>query len=164
VRHIKRLFLTGLALAGGAMTGCGEDSGSPEEEMAAAQPKPAADAAKPRGPLVKLRDSDYGRVLFSGRDRAIYLFTKDSRRRTRCYGDCAKAWPPFYAKGRPRAAPGVKRSLLGTIERRDGRRQVTYRGHPLYFYDEPPRQILCQNVVEFGGTWLVVNSSGNAVR
>ena len=52
----------------------------------------------------------------------------------------------------------MKQSLLGTTKRRDGRRQITYRGHPLYFYDEPPRQILCQNVVEFGGTWLVVNA------
>ena len=103
---------------------------------------------------MKLRDSEYGRVLFSGKDQAVYLFTKDDRRRSRCYGECAKAWPPFYAKGRPRAGRGVKQSLLGTTKRRDGRRQVTYRGHPLYFYDEPPRQILCQNVVEFGGTWL----------
>ena len=127
-------------------------------EPASAQPRPVR-----RGRLVKLRDSQYGRVLFSGKDQAVYLFTKDAGRHSRCNGECAKAWPPFYAKGRPRAGAGVKQSLLSTTKRRDGRRQVTYRGHPLYFYEEPPRQILCQNVVEFGGTWLVVNPDGNAV-
>ena len=114
---------------------------------------------------MKLRDSEYGRVLFSGADRALYAFTRDPRRRSRCYGDCAEAWPPFYAKGRPRAAGDVRQALLGTIRRRDGRRQVTYRGRPLYFYvADPPRQILCQDVVEFGGTWLVVDASGHLVR
>jgi hypothetical protein len=56
--------------------------------------------------------------------------------------------------------------LLGTTRRRDGNTQVTYRGHPLYYYvrDRKPGQILCQDVVEFGGTWLVVSPSGRAVR
>jgi predicted lipoprotein with Yx(FWY)xxD motif len=100
-------------------------------------------------------------VLFDGRNRALYLFTRDSRDRTRCYGDCAVAWPPFLAKGRPRAARGVKQSLLGTISRRGGTRQVTYKGQPLYFYVHDPRgEILCHNVNEFGGDWLVVRASG----
>jgi predicted lipoprotein with Yx(FWY)xxD motif len=60
----------------------------------------------------------------------------------------------------------VNRSLLGTTKRRDGRRQVTYAGRPLYYYvnDRKPGQILCQNVAEFGGTWLVVRPSGKLVR
>jgi predicted lipoprotein with Yx(FWY)xxD motif len=43
---------------------------------------------------------------------------------------------------------------------------VTYRGHPLYYYegDRKPGEILCQDVDEFGGTWLVVSPSGHAVR
>jgi predicted lipoprotein with Yx(FWY)xxD motif len=57
-------------------------------------------------------------------------------------------------------------SLLGTSRRRDGRLQVTYNGRPLYFYvgDKKPGQVLCQNVDEFGGTWLVVRPSGRLVR
>ena len=60
----------------------------------------------------------------------------------------------------------MKRSLLGTIRRRDGRRQITYNGRPLYHYvgDKSPGQVLCQNVDEFGGTWLVVRPSGVLVR
>lgn len=169
---MRPALLTPLAVAGLA-AGCGEGSDEAVPEMAAAEAParsdtasgPTAASSAARGPLVKLRDSEYGRVLFSGSDRALYLFTRDARRTTRCYGACAEAWPPFYAKGRPRAASGVRQALLGTIRRRDGRRQVTYRGRPLYFYvSDPPRRILCQNVVEFGGTWLVVDASGRPVR
>ena len=138
------------------------DSGSPGN--AAAEGGPAGDAAaRPRrGPRLTLRDSQFGPVLFDGRNRALYLFTRDPRRKTRCYGDCAAAWPPFYAKGRPRAGRGVDRDLLGTIERRDGRRQVTYKGQALYFYvDDPRGQVLCNDVFEFGGTWYAVDAKGN---
>ena len=110
--------------------------------------------------------SRYGTVLFDGRGFVLYAFTRD-RGRSACYGACAKAWPPYLLpKGTLRAGTGVKRSLLGTVRRRDGRRQVTYGGRPLYYYvgDTRPRQILCQNVAEFGGSWLVVRPSGKLVR
>jgi predicted lipoprotein with Yx(FWY)xxD motif len=136
------------------MGGTGGEAAGGESEAAAAKPA--------RGPRVTLRDSQFGPVLFDGRNRALYLFTRDPRRKTRCYGDCAVAWPPFYAKGRPRAGRGVDRDLLGTIERRDGRRQVTYKGQALYFYvDDPRGQVLCNDIVEFGGTWYAVDSKGN---
>lgn len=121
--------------------------------------------AEAAGTRIKLRDSNYGRVLFSGTNRAIYLFDADSPRTTRCHGACAVAWPPVLTKGKPRAGGGVNAGKLGTLRRPDGRRQVTYNGHPLYFYvDDPRGEILCQNVSEFGGLWLVVNGRGNAVR
>jgi predicted lipoprotein with Yx(FWY)xxD motif len=107
----------------------------------------------------------YGRMLFDGKGRALYLFTRERTSRARCYGDCAVAWPPFYARGALKAGAGAKTRLLGTTRRRDGRRQVTYRGHPLYYYvtDVKSGQVTCQNVEEFGGTWLVVAPSGNAI-
>ena len=131
-------------------------------DMTTTTEAPAAKPAKrPRGPLVKLRDSQFGPVLFDGRNRALYLFTRDPAKRTRCYGACAEAWPPFYAKGRPRAASGVDGKLLGTIARRDGRRQVTYKGQPLYFYVHDPKgQVLCNDVFEFGGTWFALTAAG----
>ena len=56
----------------------------------------------------------------------------------------------------------MNRKLLGRTTRPDGRKQVTYNGHPLYFYVHDPKgQILCHNVFEFGGDWLVVRKSGN---
>ena len=139
------------------------DGASGEAARGGAATEDGAAAAKPpRGPRVTLRDSQFGPVLFDGHSRALYLFTRDPRRKTRCYGACAEAWPPFYAKGRPRAGRGVDRDLLGTIERRDGRRQVTYKGQALYFYvDDPRGQVLCNDVFEFGGTWYAVDAKGN---
>ncbi len=67
---------------------------------------------------------------------------------------------------RSEALKGIDRSKLGTVIRRGGARQVTYTGHPLYYYlgDTKPGQILCQNVREYGGLWLVIAPSGKLVR
>jgi predicted lipoprotein with Yx(FWY)xxD motif len=113
-----------------------------------------------------VRDSKYGRILFDGSNRALYAFTGDRRGRpSRCYGPCAAAWPPYIVSGKLRAGAGTKRSLYGTTRRRDGKRQLTYRGWPLYYYaHDPVGQVLCQNVFEFGGLWLVVRTSGQLVR
>jgi predicted lipoprotein with Yx(FWY)xxD motif len=172
---MKRI-LVALTACAAIIVGCGDDSDEPtanEEtrqaetaQQAAASPEEpsgeAKSAARRAGPRVKLRDSQLGPVLFDGRNRALYYFTRDARNRSRCYGECAVAWPPFYATGRTRAARGVDRSLLGTVKRRDGRRQVTYKGRPLYFYiDDPRGQVLCNNVPEFGGIWYALNAEGD---
>ena len=164
---LRALVLFLLACAGLA-AGCGSDDPAPPPAAAEMQAEPAepaaeaAPAARRRGPLVKLKESQFGPVLFNGRDRALYLFTRDPKKKTRCYGACAEAWPPMYAKGRPRAGQGVDAALLGTIERRNGRRQVTYKGQALYFYVHDPKgQVLCNDVVEFGGTWFALDAKGN---
>jgi predicted lipoprotein with Yx(FWY)xxD motif len=115
---------------------------------------------------VTVRSSDYGRILFDGRGKALYAFTRDGRGRSRCSGACATAWPPFLVKRKPSATAGAKGKLVGTVRRADGRLQVTYGGRPLYYYvgDRKPGQVLCQNVNEFGGLWLVVRASGKLVR
>jgi len=132
---------------------------------------PAAVAARGEAqaaPTLIVRDSKYGRVLFDGRGYALYAFTRDRRGGpSRCYGACAAAWPVYVGNAALRAGRGVKQSLLGTVRRRDGRRQVTYNGWPLYYYVGErgrPRVILCQNVDEFGGLWLVVRANGRLVR
>jgi predicted lipoprotein with Yx(FWY)xxD motif len=117
-------------------------------------------------PTVAVHHSRYGPILTDGAGRTLYLFTRERSARSRCYGACATAWPPLIARGRVRAGRGAHRSLLGTTRRRDGSRQLTYRGHPLYYYVGERRagQILCQNVTEFGGTWLVVSPRGTPIR
>jgi predicted lipoprotein with Yx(FWY)xxD motif len=116
-------------------------------------------------PTVTVRGSDYGRILFDGANRALYGFTRDPRAKSTCYGACAQAWPPYIVRGTLRAGKGASRSLLGTTRRRDGKRQLTYAGKPLYYYVHDGRgQVLCQNVREYGGLWLVVRPSGKLVR
>jgi len=157
-------ILTALALAVAVITTLAIGAGaSPTSDRATA---PTAPAQHLRRDTVTVRRSAFGPILRDGRGYALYLFTRDKTRAPQCYGACAKAWPPLLTKGRPSAARGARGSLVGTTRRRDGTLQVTYRGHPVYYYvgDRTPSQVLCQGVVQFGGTWLVVSPSGRAVH
>jgi predicted lipoprotein with Yx(FWY)xxD motif len=117
-------------------------------------------------PTLIVRSTQFGRILFDGRGQALYGFTRDRRGGpSRCYGECAKAWPVYYRKGPLTAGKGVKASLIGTTRRTDGRRQITYNGWPLYFYaHEGLGEVKCQNVFGFGGLWLVARPDGTLVR
>ena len=100
-------------------------------------------------------------MLFGSDKQAIYIFEKDPKGNTVCYDDCAEAWPPVLTTGEPVAGRGVRDGLLGTVERDDGATQVTYAGHPLYFYaHEDPWQVLCHDFFDYGGTWFVVQPDG----
>src|SRR3954471_5299235 len=90
-------------------------------------------AAPAAATTVRPSGSRYGTILVDGRGHTLYGFTKDGRGPSTCFGDCARAWPPLYAHGKPRARGGARGRLLGTVKR-GSRRQVTYRGRPLYFY------------------------------
>jgi predicted lipoprotein with Yx(FWY)xxD motif len=161
--HVRKtctlVFAFALALAG-----CGNDSPSAADEepatlSTAVSAEPAAKASK--GTKIKLGDSEFGRMLFGSNDRAIYVFENDPRGQTVCYGECAQAWPPVLTRGEPRAGAGVRKALLGTVKRRNGKQQVTYAGRPLYFYaHERPGQVLCHNVKLNGGLWWVVGPAG----
>jgi predicted lipoprotein with Yx(FWY)xxD motif len=117
------------------------------------------------GTRVILASSDFGRMLFNSKRQAIYIFQRDRRNKSNCYGECAAAWPPVFTKGRPRAGRGVKSSLLGTIKRRDGKRQVTYAGKPLYYYaHEGPGEVKCHDVNLNGGFWWAVGANGKRLQ
>jgi predicted lipoprotein with Yx(FWY)xxD motif len=138
-----------VAVIGLVLTGCGGSGGGTFE----ARPNLGITAD----------DSDYGTMLFDENGQAIYLFDKETSDDAQCYGDCAAAWPPVLTEGAPEASGEVDAGLLGTTERDDGSMQVTYNGHPLYFYaDEGPGEVLCHDVDDFGGTWLVVTPEGEA--
>jgi predicted lipoprotein with Yx(FWY)xxD motif len=100
-------------------------------------------------------------MLFDASRQAIYLFDKERTTTPECYRACAVAWPPVLTKGLPRAAGAVRAGLLGTTKRTDGTRQVTYAGHPLYYYaHEGKGEVTCHDVREYGGLWLVVTPQG----
>jgi predicted lipoprotein with Yx(FWY)xxD motif len=172
---MPRLTLMALAAAAVVTAGCGDDDsseareGAPaadtamKEEESAAMSEDDAMAAK-RGATVKVVNSQFGRLIADKSGEALYLFDKETSKRSRCYGACAVAWPPLLTTAKPRAGKGADATRLGTTRRRNGKLQVTYNGHPLYYYkDDEPGRILCHNVDEFGGLWLVVNPRGEAV-
>jgi predicted lipoprotein with Yx(FWY)xxD motif len=105
--------------------------------------------------------SEFGTMLWDGRGQAIYVFQRDLKGKSRCYGECARAWPPVYTTGKPQVAGDAVAGKLGTTKRRDGRRQVTYRGRPLYYYaHEAPGQVLCHDILLNGGKWWVIGPDG----
>jgi predicted lipoprotein with Yx(FWY)xxD motif len=131
---------------------------------ASASPAKTKHKGRATGPKVTVASSQYGPVVADGRGEAFYLFASEKSSRSRCYGACAQRWPPVLANGTPRAAPGAHSRLLGTTRRTDGKVQLTYAGHPMYYYaGDAPGRILCQGVNEFGGLWLVVRPSGKPV-
>ena len=155
---------------GCAVTAESRSAGSPSTS-AAGVPSSSASPSGSRSPtptptpkpghVVIAADSAYGPMLYDATGQPIYLFTAERGDRPLCYDECAADWPPVLTRGEPRARGDVRDSLLGVTRRDDGSRQVTYAGHPLYFYaHEGKYQVLCHDVVEYGGTWLVVRPDG----
>src|SRR5215216_745333 len=149
----RLLFLLTSAVV---LAGCGSASDDSGDAAKPAADKPASTEEKKssqaaRGTTIKLVGSQFGKVLFDGRGQAIYTFEKEKSHKSECYDECAAAWPPVLTAGEPGAAAGIDEALVGTTKRRDGKTQVTYDGHPLYFYAHEGRnEVKCHNVTEFG--------------
>lgn len=143
------------AIALGAAALALGDTGSPTAT-------PTATAAS--GVKVQLRHGSLGRYLVDGRGRTLYLFEKDRGGRSACFGSCASVWPPLLAGGHVARGAGVSAARLGTV-RRGGGRQVTYGGHPLYFYagDSRAGQTRGEGLNQFGAKWYVLAASGRKI-
>lgn len=110
-------------------------------------------------------DAKLGKILVDANGRTLYLFEKDTEDRSSCYGACAGVWPPLTTAAKPTAGSGVTGSLLAITTRRDGKRQVTFHGHPLYHYvsDTGPGQTGGQGLHQFGALWYALSSQGQAI-
>jgi predicted lipoprotein with Yx(FWY)xxD motif len=113
---------------------------------------------------IALKSTAVGKVLVGPNGHTLYLFTADKGAKSVCYGQCATYWPPLIA-GKPTAGAGLNASKLGTTKRKDGKLQVTYSGHPLYYFalDKTAGTIKGQGFVHFGGTWWTVSAAGTKV-
>ena len=168
----RLVVLACVLTTGCAVTAESRSAGSPSTSAAGAPSSSASTSGstaptptptqKPKpGRVVVAADSVYGTMLYDATGQPIYLFTEEREDRPACYDACAADWPPVLTRGEPRARGDVRDPLLGVTRRDDGSRQVTYAGHPLYFYaHEGTYQVLCHDVVEYGGTWLVVRPDG----
>ena len=118
------------------------------------------------GTTIDVGKSPLGHILVDSKGITLYDFPPDKGVSSVCYGACAALWPPLIAKGKPLAGPGVRASLLGTTKRKDGKREVTYNGHPLYYFvtDRKPGQTTGQGLNQFGGPWWVLTPAGKEVH
>jgi predicted lipoprotein with Yx(FWY)xxD motif len=121
----------------------------------------------PTGPAdVMVASTPLGTILTDKAGRTLYLFKADTGKTSTCYGACAAAWPPYLTDGTPTGSGnGLTSSKFGTTTRTDHTTQVTYNGHPLYYFaeDTMPKEIKGQGVNAFGALWYVVDPAGNAV-
>jgi len=117
------------------------------------------------GTTVATAANGLGRVLVDGRGHTLYLFEKDRGGHSACSGLCATYWPPLLTRHTSIAIKGARQSLLGTIRRADGTRQVTYAGHPLYFFsgDSKRGQTNGEGLTDFGAAWYVLTPSGKKI-
>jgi predicted lipoprotein with Yx(FWY)xxD motif len=123
-------------------------------------------AGRTHGARLHIANTRLGRILVDSRGITLYDFVKDKGKTSVCYGACAALWPPLLTHGKPVAGRGVRSSLLGVTKRKDGKLEVTYGGHPLYYFvtDRKPGQTTGQGVNQFGGPWWVLSPKGKEIH
>lgn len=176
--HLRTMSAVVGALLLAVLVGCAAESEDPAassspsatttptiEPVPAPEPTPQSESeSQPaaEGTTITSGASAFGPMLFDATGQAIYIWELEPTATPECYGDCAVAWPPVLTDGAPVADGDVQPGLLGTVQRTDGGTQVTYNGHPLYYYvDEGPGEVRCHNVATHGGLWWVITPDGN---
>ena len=162
----------------GVAAGCGSSDDDQAAEPAssassgygaspATTAKSPATAAKAAGTAtVSTKTGELWTYLVDADGRTLYLFEKDTGTTSTCTGACAANWPPLRTTGAPDAAGEATADQLGTTTRADGAMQVTYHGHPLYYYsgDTTPGDTNGQGVEAFGAEWYAVGPSGESIE
>jgi len=146
---------------------CGSAAATPSSSTSAGS-TPASgtsSSASTTATVITTHSGSAGSFLTNGSGRAVYLWVKDGKNMSACSGACAGAWPPVPATGTVTASGGAKASELGTITRSDGTKQVTYDGHPLYYFagDTGAGQDSGQGSDSFGAKWWLVAPSGTQI-
>ena len=148
----------GLPVAAGLLAAaCGSAAGSTSAGAPASGPATAT--------VIESHAGSAGSFLTNGSGRAVYLWAADSMNKSTCSGACAGLWPAVTTTGKVTAADGANTADLGTITRSDGSKQVTYGGHPLYYFagDSGPAQTSGQGSDDFGAKWWLVAPAGTEI-
>lgn len=167
-----------LAVAGAAavlLAGCGSSKSSSSGESkeaahATSTTKTAAStsAATTEQVVISVKSNPVleTKILAAGPKRlTVYMFAADHGASSACYGACATAWPPVITSGTPKVEGEASAAKIGTITRSEGTKQVTYAGHPLYYYspDSVESDISGQGVNSFGALWYVLSPDGKVI-
>ncbi len=173
----KLVFAGGLAAAALVAAACGSSSnagsnpyGTPAVSpnispigSPAVQPSANPTPTVATGTVIGVGNTRLGQVLVDGNGRTVYLFLADKGGQSACNSSaCVQYWPPVRTSGAPQAGTGANASLLGTTARQDGTTEVSYAGHPLYYFasDTKPGDVTGQGINGFGAPWYVVSPSG----
>jgi predicted lipoprotein with Yx(FWY)xxD motif len=154
----------GVPVAAGLLAAaCGTAAGSTGGGSTAAGTP--ASSGSTTATVIESHAGSAGAFLTNSSGRAVYLWAADGMNKSTCSGACAGAWPPVTTKGHVTAANGAKAADLGTITRSDGSKQVTYLGHPLYYFagDSGSGQTNGQGSNGFGAKWWLVAPAGTKI-
>jgi predicted lipoprotein with Yx(FWY)xxD motif len=167
-RPIWILGLLAAVVVGGG--GCGGGGGTssveqPARGAGATETSSKHEPAKPEkgawGVVFGAEGEKLGLILYDLSGHTLYTFSKDRGGKSTCYGACAKKWPPALTEGKPEGRGEVRAALVGATERKDGTRQLTYAGHPLYtFSGDGSADTNGNDVTAFGGEWYAIRPNG----
>lgn len=179
MRNPLALGATAVSIAA-LIAGCGSSSSS-STKSAAAQPTSTATQATPTatapasgssaaagtaGVTIATKNAKLGTILAAGpKHMTVYLFEADKGAASSCSGACAQIWPPVTTSSEPKVGGAAMAADLSTITRPDGTKQVTYKGHPLYFFarDGDKGDAYGQGIKSFGSDWYVLAPTGKKV-
>ena len=159
----SKILITNVVAAIALLTAaCGGTASTATASPAASpSPSPAATGTK----IAVTTNTKLGQILVDDKGLTLYLFVADTGTASTCYTSCAAIWPPLLTVGAPQAGAGADASLLGTTTRTDGKVEVTYAGHPLYYFvqDKAAGDAKGQAINGFGGLWWVLSPAGAAI-
>jgi predicted lipoprotein with Yx(FWY)xxD motif len=147
-----------------AACGTGYTAPSPARSSGAAS-RAAPSTATNGSTTISTASTKVGQILVDGSGRTLYLFEADLGKDSTCYNACAQAWPPVTTTAPPQSGTGLTGTLLGTTTRKDGTVEVTYGGHPLYYFiaDKKAGDVTGQGINQFGANWYVLAPSGTKI-
>ena len=166
----KLVFMGSLVAAALIAAGCGSSSSAGNYGGGVTASPATTPSAQPTavatGTAIDVGSTKLGQVLVDSNGRTLYLFAADTSTQSTCNSAaCVQYWPPLLTNDAPQAGTGVNAGLLGTTRRQDGTTEVTYAGHPLYYFlsDKKAGDVTGQGVNGFGGPWYVVSPSGMSI-
>jgi predicted lipoprotein with Yx(FWY)xxD motif len=163
---VKKLIAGGAVVTALIISGCGGGGNGSAYSAPKTTPKTTAATGTGGAPLDVTSNPKLGKILVNPNGRTLYDFVIDKGTTSVCYGACASLWPPYLTKAKPVAGPGVSAALIGTTKRKDGSTEVTYAGHPLYYYaaDRTRGQITGQALNQFGAPWYALAPNGREIH
>lgn len=178
--HHRRLAVVSLAVVTLCTAVCGgcssstkttgqasSSSAAMQSAMTSASASPSASTGASGGASIAVASvGKFGDILVDSQGKTLYLFEKDTSSTSTCYDACATAWPPALTAGAPAAVNGADQAKLSTTARTDGKTQIVYNGHPLYYFegDKAKGDTNGEESSAFGAKWYVVNPAGDKVE
>lgn len=165
VHAVRGAVVIGAIAAFAAACGGGGSGSSNATAPSSGSSAPAA-AAAGAGVTVATHNGAYGTYLSDSSGRTLYLFEADKNGTSACNGVCTKFWPPLTSTAAAAASGGAQQSMLGTTKRSDGSTQITYAGHPVYYFskDKAVGDAKGEGLNLEGGEWYLLSPQGTAIE